>query len=226
VAGLLLALRRPRLLLPLLPAGVALVLPLLLSPPLSRYRVVCAMTLMPVAGLALARGVGWLRERRLAEAFGLGAGILVLGLAAQVAERIVVFGGRPPGTVRYRSQEFWLGTRFHIDGGRLGAAAEQARMLARHNPDPVVRSSALSLLADLELQRGRPSAAREALEEAAALRADDPTFLIGVGDRYLAVLRDTTSAAVLYRRALLAGPDASTRAVIEQRLAQVGDAGP
>jgi 4-amino-4-deoxy-L-arabinose transferase-like glycosyltransferase len=218
--GLVLARRRLAALLPLVPPSACIVLTILLTLPLSRYRATLAVLLLPLAGLAAARFLEWTTRRRWA-ALGLALG----GAAAMAAgmhwlEASVVFAGRPAGLHRYRPPEFWIGVGEQERRGAIDAAVREALDLGRFNPDAGHRLWVLLTVARLEAGRGRDRAAGEAVAGAEQIAATDAARLLQVGDAWSRLLRDEGRAQAAYRRALDLGPTPTLRAALERRLAR------
>lgn len=215
--GLALAWRRRRELLVLLPGGLSLVAAMMLTLPLSRYRAVLAVLLMPVAGLALARGVQWARERRWVPlAAALLAALLVAAAAATAQDRIV-FAEMPPGHLLYRTPEFELEVRHDVARNRPARAVRTLLELARLNPDPPMQVGALCRAALLAAQHGELAGAYGLTAAARARAAGDPVLLMAVGDTYGA-LGDPRTAAQAWQEALARAGGGALAADLRARL--------
>jgi hypothetical protein len=216
--GFALERRRWRRLIPLLPVTLALLSSILLTLPLSRYRTVMAVYLMPFAGAALAHGWRWVARRQVRPLVAVTAAVLLVWAGSLLLQREVVFAGRDMRAWMYRPPEFLLGIRFYADQNRLGAAAGEALALASHHPDPAIKASALVTAARLQAARGDGAAARESLAAALRVKADDPGLLIAAGDLYAGPLDDAAAAQDHYRRAAALKPEGPVREGLRQRL--------
>ncbi len=216
--GLGLALRRARDLLALAPVIASVVAALLLTLPLSRYRVVLAVFLLPLAGLACARAAEWVERRawRPLAAAALG-GVLSAAVVAGLQHR-VLFGGEPAGRFLYRPPEFWLAFSAYSGRGLWVEARREVSELAGLNSDPAIRASALLLVGRAEVKLGRPDRARSAVSAATLVGPRDPGLLLAAGDFYANELADQTAAASMWRQALALDPPDALRTEIERRL--------
>lgn len=222
--GLAIAGRRLGIMAALLPPVLSLLLSMMLTLPLSRYRVPFAVFLMPLAGLALARAVEWERARRLARvAIALAAGFGI-SVAAGALQTHVAFAGSPPGVYFYRATEFFLGASYYESQGRLAEATREVLDLARLSPGRSTKVSALLMVGRLQARSGNQAAAREALTGASLLGGRDPGLLVAIGDAYAEALRDSPRALAAYREAAeLAAPEALRKEIRERlRLLEVG----
>jgi hypothetical protein len=206
IVGLALELRYWRRSIPLLPASLSLLSSILLTLPLSRYRSVLAVYLMPFAGVALASGWAWVARRQVRPLVAAAAAVLLVWAGSLLVQREVVFGGRDVGAWMYRPPEFLLGIRFQAERRRFAAAAAEALALASRHPDPGVKASALVTAAGFQAARGDGPAARESLAAAFRLESNDPALLIAAGDLYAGPLADAAAAKECYRRAAALRP--------------------
>lgn len=221
LVGVALLGRRVRALWPLVPFAATLLLTILLTMTLSRYRVTLTVFLFLPAGFALARFVGWARERRLL-ALSVGLGATVLLACASLALEGAVLGPRPVADgKRYRPAEFFLGVNYYARRGRPEAAIAEAMELVRRNPEPGPRSAALLQVARLQLYKGEKGPAAEALERATSLSPGDPELLTAVGDLQRDGLGDRAAAAASFRGALAVAPPGPFAEALRDRLASV-----
>jgi 4-amino-4-deoxy-L-arabinose transferase-like glycosyltransferase len=221
IVGFVLARRRWRELGALAPFSLALLASILLTVTLSRYRVVLAVFLFPLAGVALARIVAWLAERRLpAAALALSA-CLALGGASLALQGVVLAASRDADVGFYRPSEFMLGADFYARLGRLDAAIAELLELARRNPDPWARASALLRAAQLQARKGDRATARDSLELAELANPRDAALLMAVGDLRRDLISDPAAAALAYRRALALAPPEPLAGALRERLARV-----
>jgi 4-amino-4-deoxy-L-arabinose transferase-like glycosyltransferase len=220
LVGLALAWRRGRELVVLLPVGLSLVAAMMLTLPLSRYRAVLAVLLMPAAGLALARAAAWARERRFAPLAGAVAAALLVAATTATAQARLVFAEMPPGHLLYRPAEFELEVRHDLARGRPAQAVRTLLELARLNPDAPTQVGALCRAAVLAGQHGELGGAHSLATKARARAAGDPVLLLAVGDTYGA-LGDPQAAARAWREALALTPGAALEleADLRRRLA-------
>jgi len=217
IMGFVLAAPRWRLLLPLLPAAGSLLLSILLTLPLSRYRVTLAAFLFPLAGLAAARLARWTLERRFV---AVAAALVALALswpASRLVQERVVFQGRPPGHYLYRPVEFLLGSGIEAKAGRPDRAADELLQLAFWNPDRPVRRNALLGAAFYLGRAGRSAALRAVLGQISIEFRDDPLALMSAGDGYRDLLQDRDAARSLYRLAAAQQPDGPLADEIRKR---------
>ncbi|MBI3932201.1 MAG: glycosyltransferase family 39 protein [Acidobacteria bacterium] len=218
VVGLGLAVRRLRDLAPLLPAGLPLLGALLLTLPMSRYRTVLAVFLMPAAGLALARAAVWVRERKPVPALAVAFVAMAIAVGTQLLQTKLVFGGQPEGGFLYRPVEFLLSAQVYESRGRLADAAREALDVARLNPDRRLKASALAVLGRLQGRQGNAVAAKEALAGARLLGAGDPYLLVEVAGIQADVLADKAEARATYGLAVQSADSEAHRASIRERL--------
>lgn len=221
VVGLVLAARRPGRLVALLPAALSLLFSIMLTLPLSRYRVTLAAYLMPFAGVAVSHAAHWMRARRF---LFLGAALLaalVLFAGAHALERQVVFAGSPPEAYWYRPTEFRRSAEHYMMAGRFKKATDEYLQLVRLNPDRAVRGLALLMAALVQVRQGDAAAARETLEAAVQANGREPRLLMDVGDVYQNLLQDRAQSALHYRRALALHPPDPLRRALRARLASV-----
>ncbi len=207
--GLGLAARRWRAFIALAPYSVSLLLALLLTLPMSRYRVTLAVFMMPFAGLALAAGVNALRHRFFLRLGAGAAAATTLALAATALQSKVVFAGQPTGLFLYRPAEFLLSADGYARRGRYAAALHEITELLSHNPDRAVRPTAFLLAARIHVEQHRLEAARQDLDLAIEAGGDDPSLLMTAGDFQRQLFHDETRARVAYERGLelaLPGP--------------------
>jgi len=223
--GLVLARRRWRKLAVLLPFFIALLASILLTVALSRYRVVLAAFLFPLAGATLAAISGWLASRSWRAAGLALAACLALGAASFALQSAVLEAARDADVGFYRPSEFMLGADFYARRGLYDKAIGEALELARRNPDRWARSSALLLAAQLQVSKGDSSAARDSLELAALANPRDPALFMAVGDLERDLLQDGAAAARAYRRALELAPAQPLAEALRDRLARVAAPG-
>ncbi len=218
VVGLVLAARKLREWVALLPFALALLASILIALPLSRYRATLAVYLIPFASLALAEAVAFVRARRLGRlmAVVLGGG-LVLVAAGALQDR-VVFAGVPRAFHYYRPAEFLLGANVYERQGRLADASHEALSLARLNPHAPTKATALLVMGRLEALRGNKPAAGQALAAARQLDGANPWLLQALGDVYANPVGDRAAAAECYRAALRLGVPETARRGLEERL--------
>jgi len=216
--GLALALRRGDRLAPLLPVTVSLFASIMLTMPVSRYRATLVVYLMPLAGVALAEGYRWARERRIRPLALALLGSIALGVAATMCQREVVFGGHPAGLFLYRAQEFVFGVEGYAREGRYRDALAENLALLRLNPARDVRTTTLAMLADLRVDRRDPEALRDFLREAVDVGGGDPEFLMAMGDIARGRLRDGAQARTAYEAALALHPSPATEHALRRRL--------
>ena len=129
------------------PSPLALLAAMLLTMPLSRYRAVWAIHLMPFAGLALSRGLAWSRERRFARVGGLVAALAGIAALQFVVQEQVFWEARRAQALVYRPAEFVLAARMEASNGRFADAAREMDRLAEVHPDAGVKLQALTLAA-------------------------------------------------------------------------------
>lgn len=130
-----------------LPSPLTLLAAMLLTLPLSRYRAVWAIHLMPFAGLALSRAFAWARGRSFARLGGLAAFVAFVAVVQFVVQREVFWGARRAQGLVYRPAEFVLAARMEASAGRFGDAAREMDRLALVHPEAGVRLQALTLAA-------------------------------------------------------------------------------
>jgi len=129
------------------PSPLVLLAAMLLTLPLSRYRAVWAIHLMPFAGLALSLGLAWARERRFARLSGLAAALACVAAAQFVVQQQVFWGARRAQSLAYRPAEFVLAARMEASAGHFAAAAREMERLAGVHPEAGVKLQALTLAA-------------------------------------------------------------------------------
>lgn len=216
--GFALVVRRAERLAPLLPAAASLLLSIMITLPLSRYRATFAALLVPLAGVAAAQLGSWLKRRRLGRLAAAAVALLLAFFAARALQQRVVFGGKPSGLYLYRPVEFVLGSRIYERQGRYGRAAAELLELARLNPDAETRAGALLGAAWYQALAGRKEEVRRSLEKLLADHADDAKTLMAAGDSYRDLLHDKDRAVYCYRRAALLDPgDALGEALRKRR---------
>jgi len=163
--GVWFARRSTRTLLVGAPAVVSLLIGIMLTAPLSRFRAPLAPFLCLLAGLALARLYACLRSRNLAQAAApLALGALVV-LSSTAASRAIVRSDDPLWTA-YRHQEFAIEARFLAGQRRFVEAAGVLEELALLSDSDAVRASALVSAAPHWRAAGRPTEALSALDRA------------------------------------------------------------
>jgi hypothetical protein len=209
VLGLGLGWPRIRRLAPLVPVALSLLASMLLTLPLSRYRVVFAVYLIPLAALALDGLLRLVRRRAVLPVLSAAGVVAVAALVAGRLQAGTVFAGGSAAKHMYRHQEFLLGADGRVREGRYAEARRELLQLIQLNPEPTPRINALVALARLEAGRGNGAAAREALEAALGLGGEEPGLLILAGDLHVELLQDLTRASELYARA--AAADAAGR---------------
>lgn len=216
--GLGLAWRRARDLAVLLPMGLSLLAAIVLTLTLSRYRATLAVLMMPLAGLAVARLVEWVRMRRLGALSAGLAGLLLLAAGASVLQSRVVFAGAPAASVLYRPAEFYLEAQDELSRGRPGRALRVLLELAQVNPSARVRVGALGAAATVARGQGQVDEARRLAADVERLAAGDAALLLAAGDTWSA-LGDRERAGAAWRAALLRRPGADLAAALAARLA-------
>jgi 4-amino-4-deoxy-L-arabinose transferase-like glycosyltransferase len=210
--------RRWRALWPLAPAALTLFLSTYLTQVFSRFRVTLFVLLLPLAGLALERLLGWARERRWRP---LAASLLALAALAVVLSQLqarVVFQGRPAGEFLYRGSEFHASARDLAERGAFAAARQEMTALVARNPDVFTRATSLLTLANLHLGTGDTAGARAQVESAARLGTRDPVVLTRVGDAYDQLLQDPAAALGAYRAAEAIAADPRVRQALAARI--------
>jgi tetratricopeptide (TPR) repeat protein len=218
VVGCACAGRRLRRFEPLLPMALSLLASIMLTLPLSRYRVTLAVFLFPLAGAALAQAVRWAQQRRFA---ALGAAVaalcLLYGMIA-LLQRRVVFDGRDPAYFLYRSAEFTEAAKIYTQQQRPREASQELLQLAQITPSWEERTKAWLQAARLQFQAGDTAAAQRSLETLARANGGDARTLLWVGDTYWKVMGDTTRALAIYQRAGGLRSDAAVAAALQARL--------
>jgi len=130
-----------------IPAPLALLAAMLLTLPLSRYRAVWAIHLMPFAGLALSRAFSWGRERNFARLGGLALALAAFAALQLGVQQQVFWGARRAQSLAYRPAEFVLAARMEASAGRFAEAAREMDRLAELHPEAGVKLQALTLAA-------------------------------------------------------------------------------
>ena len=156
------------------PAVASLLVGIMLTAPLSRFRAPLAPFLCLLAGLALTRLCGSLRARDLAQAAGplaLGAAVAVSSFAASQA----IVQHDDPLWTKYRHQEFAIEARFLAGQRRFVEAAGVLEELAVLSDSDAVRASALVSAAPQWRAAGRHTEALSALDRAEPIA--DPGLL-------------------------------------------------
>ena len=128
-----------------LPVAVALVAAMMLTLPLSRYRAVFAVYLIPLLGGAVRALFVRHRERRFGAIGGSLAFVLTIAAVAGLVDARVIHVGKPAAIRLYRPQEFVLAARIEARRGSLEGAARELERLAILNPDPDIRRQAIGL---------------------------------------------------------------------------------
>lgn len=118
---------------------------MILTLPLSRYRAVWAIHLIPFAGLALSRAWAGMREPNPRSVLRLSLGVAVVAALQLLVQRDVLFRDRGAMASMYRPSEFVLSARMDAESGRFAAAAREMEQLAVLHPDPGIRAQALAL---------------------------------------------------------------------------------
>ena len=129
------------------PSPLTLLAAMLLTLPLSRYRAVWAIHLMPFAGLALSRALSWARERSFARLGGLALALATITAIQFAVQQQVFWGARRAQSLAYRPSEFVLAARMEASKGRFAEAAREMDRLAELHPEPGVKLQALTLAA-------------------------------------------------------------------------------
>jgi len=221
VIGFILALKQWRDWLPLIPFSLSLLLSVMVALPLSRYRTTFAVFLTPFAGLALARVVCWIKERRVVHLTLSGAAFVLMLAGAAAWQARAVFGGRPAGMFTHRALEFFVEADYDARQGRHAEAIGEMLLLLRLNPDRSVRAGAMLKLAALQRANGQEAAARETIETAVESNPQDPMLLMAAGDFHLGTLHDAMRARAFYERALLLRPPGGLDRALRMRLASL-----
>jgi tetratricopeptide (TPR) repeat protein len=216
--GLVLTARERARLAALLPVPLCLVGSMMLTLPLSRYRIALAVYVVLLAGVALARTARWLRVRRLRPLALAGGASLAIFLAGGALERRVVFGDRSPATARYRPNDFAIGAQVYAERGRYREALGEMLDLVRLNPHPSLVRGVFVKVEQLGIPAKDEAATREFFERAAAVRGDDPVFLVALGDAYRRLLRDRAGALAAYERALALDPSPEFERSLQTRI--------
>jgi 4-amino-4-deoxy-L-arabinose transferase-like glycosyltransferase len=219
-----LAARRPRDLAPLAPAALTVLVSILITVPLSRYRAAWAVLLMPLAALALARATIWIEGRRFSALAIAAGGALVIALGAQMLQSQVVFAGHPAGRFLYRETEFANVAHYEARRGAFDSASRELLDLARLNPDRRVAAKALLETSRYQSLLGNTVATRAAIDGAVTLAKGDPVLLILAGDAYRDVLHQAVSAAALYQQAGASPAPPEVVAIAHARLQELDTA--
>ncbi len=218
LVGLGLAWRRWRTLAALVPVAASLLLGMLVMLPLSRYRATFAgVVLLPLAGHALAVMLARARQRRFAALAATAGAAACIALVAGLAQSRVVFAGRDAGAAFYRAPEFVLGVQFHERAGRLGAALQELRDLARLNPTPSVRVYAWLSAGQIHRRRAERPALEGALAAARGAAQGQAELLLHVADAYDALLGERATALALVNQALALSPPPALREILDGR---------
>jgi hypothetical protein len=130
-----------------IPAPLTLLAAMLLSLPLSRYRAVWAIHLMPLAGFALSRAVSWAQERNFGRLGGLSLALAAFAALQLGVQQRVFWGERHAQSLAYRPAEFVLAARMEAAEGRFAEAAREMDRLAEVHPEARVKLQALTLAA-------------------------------------------------------------------------------
>jgi len=129
------------------PSPLCLFAAMILSLPLSRYRAVWAIHLMPFAGLALSRAFAWTRQREFMKLAGLALSLAAIAVVQLGVQQEVFWGARRAQSLVYRPVEFVLAARMEASEGRFADAAREMDRLAELHPEPGVKLQALTLAA-------------------------------------------------------------------------------
>jgi len=128
-----------------IPSSLTLLAAMILTLPLSRYRAVWAVHLIPFAGLALSRVWAGMREPNPGSVLRLSLGVVVVVALQLLVQRDVLFREREAMASMYRPSEFVLSARMNAKGGHFAAAAREMERLAVLHPDSGIRTQALAL---------------------------------------------------------------------------------
>jgi len=203
----------------LLPVGLATIGSMMMTLPMSRYRVALAALLCPFAGVTIAQAIRWLRTRRLAALGAAAAGLVALGITAAQLERHVMFRNIDPRVGYYRLMDFRAVAQGYIGQQRFREASEEYLQLAQLTPVPSIRTQAWLTAAQLQVRAGDAPAARRSLQAVSGLPVNDAATLISIGDVWLG-LGDATNALAAYRRAEALQPGGPLGAQLRNRLAR------
>jgi len=202
----------------LVPVWIALLIPNVLGPPLSRYRLSLVVLGMPFAGLALERMWRWATQRRLAVLVGALAALAALRLVAGLVERRMLPAAEPWSDV-YRLSDFQVAATEYAKAGRYREASAEYLALADHVPQGSrQRVKALLLAAPLQASAGDRAGARASAHAATEECPPDPRILLDIGDVHWTALGDRDRAVDAYRRALELQPAGAILDALRARL--------
>lgn len=222
VLGLALAAQRWRKLEPLVPASVAQLLSIMVSLPMSRYRLVLAVFLFPFVGLALVQVGRWIRARRFATLAVAAIAVALVSVAVRLLERDVIFKDREPTSVTYRAAEFNLAAEAYVKQGKYGEAARELIQLAQLCRVPAVQAGANIRAARFLVRTGDPVAARVLQQSAWELGANDPAALFAMGEIYGQYLGDADNARRAYQALTALAPQGFYADTARARLRDLG----
>jgi len=220
--GLVVAPAPRRRLAPLLPASLALFVPLMATVPLSRYRVPLAVFWFPFAGFALTQIASCVQQRRWGMTSSVVAGLVAVGSISLWLEPHLGVDAGQLTNLRYRSPEFQLAAGAYAKADRPQDAAREWRQLAALTPDQSTRLRALKQAVPLQLASGDSAGARTTLAEIVAAARRNAQLLLWAGDVHRQQLGDARTAGELYERALALHPAADVTEALRARLADLG----
>jgi len=219
VVGIFLSALKRRAISPLLPLVFTSIIPMTINLPMSRYRIALAAALCPFAGVALAQGVRWARDRHMAAIAVSGAAVAALFITARLIEQHVVFRNVDSRSIVYRMADFQIIALGYASQNRFREASEEYRQLAQLTPVPSVRAQAWLMAAQLHVRAGDAPAARRSLEALSGLAVDDAATLISTGDVWQA-LGEPGKALAAYRTAEARRPGGQLGKRLRERLAR------
>lgn len=222
--GFVLAARKRRNTQPLLPMALTLMASLMMTLPLSRYRLTLLVFLFPFAGAALAQLLRWGRQRRFLILDASVAAMVLVSAATTLLQRHVVFRSRDPAGEMYRNTEFIIAAITYERAGQLREAGREVSQLAQSNPSAVLRKDALLLAGQYYARAGDAAEARASLERLSAIAPRDARVQLTIGDVYLDRLHDQASALTAYRQAEALRPSGQVGRTLRERLARLAAA--
>jgi tetratricopeptide (TPR) repeat protein len=209
---------------PLVPVALVFLACLMLTIPLSRYRLPLIVLLFPFAGMEAARIARRLRERRFLTLGAEAIVLLALFTGAAVLQRQVVFHNVEPTLLTYRPAEFQQAAAIYSEGKHFQEASEEFAELARLSRTPRVRSDAWVQAVLLKMQAAAsPAAAQAALQSLSRVSANDPHALLAIGIAYERLGQPDAALEVLLGARLLAPRNADVHAALSSAYAALGN---
>ncbi|MFI5394439.1 MAG: glycosyltransferase family 39 protein [Candidatus Binatia bacterium] len=209
---------------PLLPVSLVLVACLMLTLPLSRYRLPLIVFLFPFAGMEVAQVARRVRERRFRALGAEVVTLLVLITGAAVLQREVVFHNVEPTLLMYRLAEFQQAATVYSREKHFQEASEEFAELARLSRNPRVRSDAWIQAVQLRVRAaGNPAAAQAALQSLSRVSANDPHALLAIGIAYERLGQPDKALEALLGARHLAPRNADVHAALSSAYAALGD---